>query len=68
MTVEQGSAADDAGLREGDVVTAVGDRPVTTSTELTAAVRSSAPGDEVELTVRRGSGTDTVPVTLGEAT
>ena len=43
-----------AGLQAGDVVTAVGDRPVTTSTELTAAVRSKAPGDKVTLTVRRG--------------
>ncbi len=67
VTVEAGSAADEAGLREGDVITAVGDRPVTTSTELTAAVRSAAPGDAVELTVRRGGGTDTVRVTLGEA-
>ena len=43
-----------AGLKAGDVITAVGDRPVTTSTELTAAVRSKAPGDKVTLTVRRG--------------
>jgi putative serine protease PepD len=64
-SVEPGSAADDAGLRVGDVVTAVGDRPVTTSTELTAAVRSHAPGDEVDLTIRRGSDTETVEVTLG---
>ena len=52
--------------RLADVVTAVGDRPVTTSTELTAAVRSLAPGETVELTVRRGSGSDVVEVTLGE--
>ena len=45
----------------------IGDRPVTTSTELTAAVRSAAPGDKVELTVRRGDQTATVEVTLGEA-
>jgi putative serine protease PepD len=63
--VEPGSAAEDAGLQVGDVVTAVGDRPVTTSTELTAAVRSQAPGEEVTLTVRRGGESRTVDVTLG---
>jgi S1-C subfamily serine protease len=67
VSVEPDSAAGAAGLREGDVVTAVGDRPVTTSTELTAAVRSWAPGDTVSLTVRRGDRTATVEVTLGEA-
>jgi S1-C subfamily serine protease len=65
VSVEAGSAAADAGLQEGDVVTAVGDRPVTTSTELTAAVRSQAPGATVELTVRRGAQTESAEVTLG---
>jgi putative serine protease PepD len=64
-TVEPGSAAADAGLRVGDVVTAVGDRSVTTSTELTAAVRSQAPGEKVQLTIRRGGQTSTIEVTLG---
>jgi putative serine protease PepD len=63
--VQPGTSAADAGLQAGDVVTAVGDRVVTTSTELTAAVRSAAPGDEVTLTVRRGQDTQQVDVTLG---
>jgi S1-C subfamily serine protease len=65
VTVEPGSAADDAGLEVGDVVTAVGDRAVTTSTELTAAVRSQAPDEKVTLTVRSGNDTRKVQVTLG---
>jgi putative serine protease PepD len=40
---------------------------VTSSTELTAAVRSAEPGDDVTLTVRRGSESSTVEVTLGSA-
>jgi putative serine protease PepD len=38
---------------------------VTTSTELTAAVRSQAPGEKVQLTIRRGGQTSTIEVTLG---
>ncbi len=67
VQVEPGSAAADAGLQAGDVVTAVGDRPVTTATELTAAVRGRAPGEAVDLTVRRGDGMTTVGVTLGSS-
>jgi putative serine protease PepD len=67
VSVQPGTAAADARLQAGDVVTAVGDRPVTTSTELTAAVRSKAPGDKVTLTIRRGSDTKKVDVTLGSA-
>ena len=65
ITVEPDSAAADAGIAIGDVVTAVGDRPVTSSTELTATVRSEAPGATVELTVRRGNGERQLEVTLG---
>jgi putative serine protease PepD len=65
VKVESGSAASDAGLKKGDVITAVGDRPVTSSTELTAAVRSYAPGAKVTLTVLRGGNSDTTKVTLG---
>jgi putative serine protease PepD len=65
VSVEPKGAAAKAGLQAGDVVVAVGDRPVTTSTELTAAVRSQSPGDTVTLTVRRGGDTRTVEVTLG---
>ena len=66
VSVEPDSAASAAGLRAGDVITAVGDRAVTSSTELTAAVRSAAPGDKVTLTVRRDGNSATVDVTLGE--
>ncbi|MCZ2803961.1 trypsin-like peptidase domain-containing protein [Modestobacter sp. VKM Ac-2983] len=65
-TVSDGSAADDAGLQAGDVITAVGDRPITTSTELTAAIRSAQPGDEITLTVRRDGDSSEVDVTLDE--
>ncbi|MGZ4670706.1 MAG: S1C family serine protease, partial [Blastococcus sp.] len=65
VQVVSGGGADKAGLQAGDVVTAVGDRPVTSSTELTAAIRSQSPGDKITLTIRHGSATQTVDVTLG---
>ena len=64
VQVTAGGPAADAGLQAGDVVTAVGDRVVTTSTELTAAIRSSSPGSKVTLTVRRGNSTQKIAVTL----
>jgi putative serine protease PepD len=67
VSVQDGSPAADAGLTTGDVITAVGDRAVTTSTELTAAVRSAQPGDTVTLTIRRGSDSSKVDVTLDAA-
>jgi putative serine protease PepD len=65
VQVQPNGAAAKAGLRPGDIVTAVDNRPVTTSTELTAAVRSHAPGQSATLTIRRGNDTKTVTVTLG---
>jgi putative serine protease PepD len=67
MSVQAGSPAADAGLQVGDVITAVGDRAVTSSTELTAAVRSTQPHAKVTLTVRRGSTSSKVDVTLAAA-
>jgi putative serine protease PepD len=67
VQVQPGSPAADAGLTAGDVVTAVGDRPISTSTELTAAVRSYAPDQKVTLTVQRDGETRTVDVSLATA-
>jgi putative serine protease PepD len=65
--VTDGSAAADAGLRAGDVVTAVGNTQVTDGTELSAAVRAHAPGDRVTVTYTRGGETRRATVTLGTA-
>jgi putative serine protease PepD len=63
--VSPGSGAEDAGIRTGDVITTVGDRRVDGADSLIAAIRSYRPGDEVTLTVLRGSDRSTVRVTLG---
>jgi putative serine protease PepD len=63
--VRPGSAAEQAELENGDIVTRIDDRLVTDAETLIAAVRSYRPGDDVELTVIRDGQTVTLPVTLG---
>ena len=64
-SVTQGGPADRAGLREGDVVTAIDGKEITGSGELVAAIAAHKPGDTITLTVKRGSDTVTVTATLG---
>ncbi len=63
--VESGGPGDEAGLREGDIVTAVNDHPVATNQALIATVRSYQPGDEVTLTIQRDGDQQNVKITLG---
>jgi len=65
--VEPGSPADDAQLREGDVITKVGDFPIADPQSLTAAVRMQPVGETVPVEVVRGGETTTIDVTLAEA-
>lgn len=67
VQVTSGSAADDAGLKTGDVVTAVGDRRVTDTDGLVAAVRSHNPDERVRVTYQRGGTTDTVTAKLSSS-
>ena len=64
-TVKSGSAADDAGLKEGDVITAVGATQITSSAQIRAIIAGKQPGDGLTLTVRRDGSSKTVQVTLG---
>jgi putative serine protease PepD len=66
--VESGSAAADAGLKAGDVITSVGGTAVTSPQQLRAIVASHAPGDTLSLTIRRNGSTKTVKATLGSRT
>ena len=63
-SVGAGTPAQQAGLREGDVVTAVDGKPVNDGIELIVAIRSHQPGETIELTLRRDGGPRTVEVTL----
>jgi putative serine protease PepD len=65
ISIEPGSAAAKAGLTQGDEIIAIDGQPVHDPVELGARVRGHKPGDNVELTIRRDGGEQTVNVTLG---
>ncbi len=62
IQVQPGSPAARGGLECGDVVIAVNDTPVHTSTELVTAVQKYKPGDVVKVTVNRPSATSATSV------
>lgn len=64
-SVEQGSAAAEAGLTAGDVITAIDGEPVTTMDDLIVALRYKGAGDATTLDVSDDGGARTVPITLG---
>ena len=59
------SAAEAAGLQEGDIITQVDGRAVTASRPLDAHIRRYRPGDRVELTVLRDGRERDISVRLG---
>jgi putative serine protease PepD len=64
-SVVSGSPADKAGIKKGDVVTAIDGRSIGSSNELVGAIQSHQAGDAVTLTVKRAGQTQQVKVTLG---
>ena len=65
-TVEPGSGAAEAGVRENDVITALEGAEIASYGDLFGALRDFQPGDTVGLTVVRGGEERTLNVTLGE--
>ena len=63
--VTSGSPADQAGIKQGDIITAIDDQEVTSSDGVVLAVRSHNVGDTVQVKLMRGSQEMTVSVTLG---
>jgi Do/DeqQ family serine protease len=60
----EGSAAKEAGLKEGDVITKVGNIKITKSAELQEQVSLFRPGDKVNITYLRDGKEKTAEVTL----
>lgn len=64
-SVSKGGAAEKAGLKAGDVITAFNGVAVADASDLTAQVRAVAGGTSSTLTYDRGGSSHTVQVTLG---
>ncbi|WP_430739064.1 S1C family serine protease [Streptomyces aureocirculatus] len=65
--VNRGGPGDKAGLKAGDVITAVDAQPVHSGDELIVKVRAHRPGDRLELTVERDGDERKVTLVLGTA-
>lgn len=64
--VTEGSAADKAGLKEGDVITKIEDATIATPEDLTKAIRRQKPEDKITITYERNGKSDKTTATLGE--
>lgn len=62
--VVDGSAASEAGLERGDIITRIDRRNVTQTSELLEVVGSKRPGDQVSLTVKRNGSDRNFDLTL----
>lgn len=66
VPVTPGGPADKAGLKAGDVITKLGDRPVTGYEELFSEIWSHKPGEKVKITYQRDGKENTTELTLGQ--
>jgi S1-C subfamily serine protease len=66
MHVATPSPAAEAGIEPGDIVIAFNGQETATAEELIAALRSTKPGDRVQLTVLRGTKTQEMTVIVAE--
>jgi serine protease Do len=65
-TVNEGSAAETAGLQAGDIITYLDDQAVAGASELTSLVKQYHAGDEATLTIWRNGETLTLTVVFDE--
>lgn len=64
--VEEGTPADEAGLREGDVIVSLDDRPIEDWSSFRLRIASKKPGNKITLGIIRDGREQQVEVTLGE--
>ena len=66
-SVEEGSAAEKAGLRMGDVITKIDDKAITSYEDLVAVKKGYSAGDTATFTIYREGKTQTVELTFDAA-
>ena len=66
-SVDNGSAAERAGLQAGDIITKLGDTEISSYTDLKAAVRAFSAGDSVDIVLFRAGESIVVSITFDEA-
>jgi len=66
QNVQDDSAADDAGLRAGDIVISVASQPVTADQTVSFLVANIPPGETIPITIVRGGERVTLNATLGQ--
>jgi S1-C subfamily serine protease len=64
--VAQGSPAQQAGLRPGDVITAIGGQQITDESTLPEVLSQKQPGDQITLSIARGGQQQDVQITLAQ--
>jgi S1-C subfamily serine protease len=65
VIVSQGSPAEQAGMKAGDIITKFAQTDIGNVTDLLAALRKQDPGQQVDLVVQRGATSQDLHITLG---
>jgi serine protease Do len=65
VEVVPNSPADKAGIKEGDIITRVDNKPIHTDADLVETVAFTSPGTRVTLTIIRDKKETKIPVTIG---
>jgi putative serine protease PepD len=64
-SVQPGSPASGAGIKSGDLITAINGKAINSTEQFIATVDTYAPGNTVTLTIKRGGQTSNIKVKLG---
>lgn len=66
VSPQSGSPGDKAGIKQGDIITAVNGDPVKDARDLSRRIGSMTPNSKVEISLWRGGKSQSVTVTLGD--